>query len=125
MINILAHSLTPAQLAELGGEPTHIKAIDAALAAKIANCPADSAELEAMAASLCRLAIGIDGPGFGSQVLAGSGSPAFTAILGREAARTGVLLVFAHSERVSTDAVQPDGSVRKVSEFRHVKFFEV
>jgi len=120
MINILNHTLTDAQLAELGVEPRHIKTIDAALAASIAACPANAAELEAMAASLCRIARADD-----SRILAGSGSPAFTACLGREAASVGVTLVFAHSERVSTDAVQPDGSVKKVSEFRHVKFFEV
>lgn len=120
MINILAHTLTSTQLSELGGEPIHIRTIDAALAAKIAACPAEAAELEAMAASLCALAAQFD-----NRILAGSGSPAFTAILGREAARTGVVLVFAHSERVSVDAAQPDGSIRKVSEFRHVRFFEV
>ena len=120
MINILAHTLTTPQLSELGGEPIHIKVIDAALAAKIANCPPSAAELEAMAASLCQIALA-----HGTRILAGSGSPAFTAVLGREAARTGVVLVFAHSERVSVDAVQADGSIRKVSEFRHVRFFEV
>lgn len=121
MISILAHKLTPEQVAELGSEPTHIRDIDPVLAGQIANCPGDAVALGVMASDLCRRAADDDD----GRILAGSGSPAFTARLGIRAQRFNVTLVFAHSERVSIDEPQPDGSVKKTAIFKHVKFFEV
>jgi len=120
MINILAHKLTPEQVAELGGEPKHIRDLDPGLAAQIANCPMDRGTLVDMAQNLVFRACDDD-----ARILAGSGSPAFTALLGAIAAKEGVGLVFAHSERVSVDEPQPDGSVKKTVIFKHVRFFEV
>lgn len=125
MISILAHQLTDEQVAELGKVPTHIRDIDPSLARLIADCPADRSMLFDMARRLVDHAMK-DEDGV---ILAGSGSPAFTAALGiclgcdRDADR--IRLLFAHSERVSEDQIQPDGSVRKVSIFKHVKFFEI
>ena len=63
------------------------------------------------------------------RILAGSGSPAFTAslglCLGLNLSYDDIVLIFAHSERVSEDQPQPDGSVKKVSTFKHIKFFKV
>ena len=125
MISILAHKLTPEQVGELGEEPTHIREIDPKLAALIADCPAQREMLFDMARTLCDLAMKRED----HRILAGSGSPAFTAslgiCLGLNAGYDNVVLIFAHSERVSEDQPQPDGSVKKVSTFRHVKFFRV
>lgn len=124
MISILAHKLTPEQLTSLGKEPIHIREIDRDLANMIADCPASRSMLFDMARRLVDHAMKDDGI-----ILAGSGSPAFTASLGIclgvniETER--VRLLFAHSERISEDQLQPDGSVRKISIFKHVKFFEV
>lgn len=125
MISILAHQLTPEQKTALGKEPIHIREIDRDLANLIADCPASRAMLFDMARRLVDHAMK-DEDGI---ILAGSGSPAFTLSLGiclgsdRDADR--IRLLFAHSERVSEDQIQPDGSVRKVSIFKHVKFFEI
>jgi hypothetical protein len=125
MISILAHKLTPEQLTSLGRVPIHISELDRELAALIADCPAARSMLFDMARRLVNHALK-DEDGI---ILAGSGSPAFTACLGiclgadRDADR--VRLLFAHSERISEDQLQPDGSVRKISIFKHVKFFEV
>jgi hypothetical protein len=55
------------------------------------------------------------------------GSPAFQYVLGKvrmTALRMSTVL-YAHSERVSEDIPQEDGSVKKVSVFRHAKFIQV
>lgn len=57
----------------------------------------------------------------GTRVMIG-GLPALQAPLARALAMVGFRPVFAVSDRVSVDVTQPDGSVRKVSEFRHLGF---
>ena len=49
------------------------------------------------------------------------GSPAFLFVAGSaiDSALSKGRIIFADSERVSEDEIQPDGSVRKVSIFRH------
>lgn len=60
-----------------------------------------------------------------------AGSPAFQAVLGmviyadREIENPPIQLVYSHSERVSVDKHNPDGSVTKISQFNHVKFISI
>ena len=55
------------------------------------------------------------------------GSPAFQYVLGKVRMTSLHMssVLYAHSERVSQDIPQEDGSVKKVSTFRHVKFIQV
>lgn len=74
---------------------------------------------------------GIEGPdgGFWPQedapvrVLIG-GLPALMGPLERALRSYGLVPVYSHSERVSVEETQPDGSVLKVNVFRHVDFYE-
>ena len=50
------------------------------------------------------------------------GAPWFMSALEKELIANGFKPVYAFSERVSVDHHQPDGSVRKVNEFRHIGF---
>lgn len=50
------------------------------------------------------------------------GAPFFMAELERALINAGISPVYAFSRRESVDAVQPDGSVRKVAVFRHLGF---
>lgn len=49
------------------------------------------------------------------------GSPAFQFILGKELPKYREVL-YAHSQRVSEDVPQADGSIKKVSTFKHLGF---
>jgi len=52
-----------------------------------------------------------------------AGSPAFQFVLGSVANNyKNVEILYAHSERVSEDVVQPDGTIKKISSFKHVCF---
>lgn len=50
------------------------------------------------------------------------GAPFFMAPLEKALRAVGITPLYAFSERVSVDAVQPDGSIRKTAEFRHLGF---
>ena len=52
------------------------------------------------------------------------GAPYLMSLLEAELIREGIQPLYAYSERVSEDQVQPDGSVRKVNVFRHLGFIE-
>ena len=52
------------------------------------------------------------------------GLPALMPLLERALQMSGMVPVYAMSERRSTDLPQPDGSVKKVSEFAHCGFYE-
>jgi hypothetical protein len=60
-----------------------------------------------------------------------AGSQPFQVLLGmnlaieRQLGNSNIELVYSHSERVSVDKHNPDGSVTKVSEFNHVKFMSI
>ena len=60
----------------------------------------------------------------GERVMIG-GAPFFMGALERELKAAGYVPVYAFSERVSVDVVQPDGSVVKTSKFAHKGFVEV
>lgn len=60
-----------------------------------------------------------------------AGSQPFQVLLGmnlaieRQLGNSNIELVYSHSERISVDKHNPDGSVTKVSEFKHVKFMSI
>ena len=120
------HMPTQEQLVELltDGHVDYLKEVRPELANKLANCPADKAELDDMAQELLYLQKEnryiLVQPG---------GSLAFQYQLGvRHSEKylkgnyTGNIL-YAHSERASVDVPQADGSVLKTSVFKHIKFF--
>jgi len=60
-----------------------------------------------------------------------AGSQPFQVLLGmnllleRQLGNSNIELVYSHSEKVSVDKHNPDGSVTKISEFNHVKFMSI
>ena len=56
-----------------------------------------------------------------SQAMIG-GAPFFMAPLEKALQAVGITPLYAFSERVSVDAIQQDGTVRKIAEFRHLGF---
>lgn len=56
-----------------------------------------------------------------SQAMIG-GAPFFMAPLEKALRAVGITPLYAFSERASVDSVQPDGSIRKTAEFRHLGF---
>ena len=113
------HVPTEEQIKELtnAGDIYYLKDIDPELQDKINNCPKDKLELSKMADDLgeyTRYYLIVQ-PG---------GSPAFQFMLGHclsyDVSWDRVL--YAHSERVSVDKAQPDGSIIKTSVFKHIKF---
>ena len=111
------HALTPEQSSELDGfHIAKLADVDPGLFAALANCPADIGQLENLADELCQILPVVD------RVVLPIGSPLFQAILATKLVGWGGLVGFAHSVRESMDQTQPDGSVRKMAVFRHVKF---
>lgn len=131
LLVLLQHQLTPEQLEELSGyEIIYLEDCAPQLFAQIANSPADFGRLEKLAEDLVE-ATGIQGC---SIMLRPLGSPAFNSVLDRrlafrderlEEGEEHISSMFAHSERLSIDEPQPDGSVVKKSIFKHVKFIEI
>lgn len=112
------HQPTATQLAELAelGELTFLKDIAPEIQDKINNCPSDRDELADLITSMVDTAQAHD---INALIQLG-GSPLFIAMTGQFVGVSNML--FSHSERVSTDEPQPDGSIKKVSTFNHVKF---
>lgn len=128
---VMQHQFTPEQLEELKDDRlVYLKDCAPQLFAQIANSPADLERLEKLAEDLVE-ATGIQGC---SIMLRPLGSPAFNSVLDRrllfrderlEEGEERISSMFAHSERVSIDEPQPDGSVVKKSIFKHVKFIKI
>ena len=59
-----------------------------------------------------------------NKVLIG-GAPYLMGALEDELERNGITPLYSFSERVSKEEIMPDGSVKKVNEFRHVGFIEI
>lgn len=127
MKNILwtpQHVPTTEQLKELDGPVTLLSVINTPLFTKLSNSPSDIKELEDLSYQLLGMFNNFDA------IVLPLGSPAFMAILMKGIGIVQTLgdqykLLFAHTERVSDDVVQPDGSIKKTSIFKHVKFIEV
>ena len=112
-----AHKPTEVQLEELNnmGKLVFMEDLNPELFKRMCNCPSTRVELVKLAEDVHRVAEG-------STLVQPAGSPVFMTVLGSIVG--GVLhddsMIFAHSERVSIDEPQPDGSVRKVSIFKHL-----
>ena len=122
------HAPTVEQVAELysawgmEGSLIALKDINPSLQELLNNCPNNHDDLIKLATLLHELSREEDA------VLVQPGSSlAFQYVLGKvrmTALRMSTVL-YAHSERVSEDIPQEDGSVKKVSVFKHLKFVQV
>ena len=112
-----AHAPTQEQIDSLGGE---LEYLPVEIQGRINNCPSNPEELEQLAEEL------LEYVGNGVIVQPG-GSPAFQFTIGALCAidRVESGIMYAHSERVSEDVPQPDGSIRKVSIFKHLGWVTV
>jgi len=111
------HTPTEEQLSELGTDIQYLKDIDPELMATISNLkPSD--DLYSVAKALLHQ---FD---HDTVLLQPAGSPAFQFNLGKVYARGNAtelpIVMYAMSERVSEDIPQPDGSIKKVSIFKHL-----
>lgn len=112
-----AHKPTPEQLQECEGGDIIYLPVE--LQSKLNNTPASLKELIELADELTRNCRNLGG----TILVQPGGSPAFQAVLGTR--NTWIPMWYAHSERVSQDEPQADGSIKKISIFKHVKFIEV
>ena len=113
-----AHTPTNEQLDELStmGKLFFLKDIDCSLQEKISNCPSDRTELVKMCHSLGAL-----GKFENFTLVQLGGSPLFLVTAGQLLGGE-VKMIFADSDRVSEDIPQADGSIKKVSFFKHLGF---
>jgi hypothetical protein len=130
-----AHKPTPEQVHELTAQG-ELKVIPAEMQEKLNNTPADKWECRQLAHELLKLVYGVDENGnilykednSNEQIIVQpGGSPRFQFELGNAAQiwieyGVDIHILYAHSERVSIDEPQADGSVKKISIFKHVKF---
>jgi hypothetical protein len=116
------HQPSKDQLAELAelGKIVFLADVNPLLQDKLNNSPIDSKELYELASEL--ISFIIENDYFPVQV---GGSIAFQYTLGKIAADIPFAVKYAHSERVSIDEPQADGSVKKISVFKHIKFIIV
>lgn len=114
-----AHTPTKEQMDSLNtmGELIFLKDVDASLQEKINNCSSDRAELLQLADDINALRLQMD-----CTIVQLGGSPMFLYIAGSQinGCMSKNVLIFAHSERVSIDVPQEDGTVVKTSVFKHI-----
>ena len=121
MKNILwcpQHQITEDQRAELCCRLGEISLLSKTLPkfySTLQDCPADRVKLKKLGEDLANYAADF------AAVVMPIGSPALQFEFAR-AVSSKVTVIFAHSERVSKDMPQADGSVKKVSNFKHIKF---
>ena len=118
ILKAIQHQLTSEQILELNEkfnnpEIINFSDVNPELFKKIANSPSDVRELSNLAEEFGKFCNMYDG------VVLPIGSPAFNHMLRFKII---VPVLFAHSERQSVDELQPDGSVKKINIFKHVKF---
>jgi hypothetical protein len=122
-----AHTPTEQQVNELTNNfksaLVFLKDVNPELQEKLNNTPSDRVELFTLANELFNVAARIEA----DYIVQPGGSPAFQFVLGtvREERVLAPQMLYAHSERVSTDEVHPDGTVLKTSVFTHVKFLNI
>ena len=124
----LQHTLSDEQKKELTGlfnmtEISLLSDVNPDLFNRLANSPDDAKEMGVLASEFADELADWDG------VLLPIGSPA---VMFRMAVKIGQYIsdpakvfpyfIFAHTDRVSEDIVQPDGSIKKVSVFKHKHF---
>lgn len=113
------HTPTKEQLTSLKsmGEIEYLKDINPSLFNNIANSPTSKEEMRVLADELYSfVCLGKDI----QTIVQPAGSPAFQFVLGQRVKGNGNEVIYAHSKRVSEDIPQPDGSIKKVSTFKHL-----
>lgn len=115
------HSVSQEQAAELaelypGRKIVTLQDVDPELFKQLKDCPGDRTQLYILAG---RLRVRCMEAGVAVMPI---GSPVFQAIFFQQEAFGNTAFLFAHSTRESVEQQQPDGSVKKVSVFRHQKF---
>jgi len=117
----LAHELTVEQKVEMGeAEITSLKHAAPDLFGLLSNCSDDTDVLTDAADRLIAISEKFDA------TILPIGSPMFMFILSsRLSYGEKKHYYFAHSVRESVDSSQPDGSVKKQSVFKHVRFFNM
>lgn len=114
-----AHTPTKEQMESLSemGELLFLKDVNASLQDRINNCSSDRAELLQLANDINQIRIQMD-----CTIVQLGGSPMFLYIAGAmiNGCMSKSVLLFAHSERVSIDVPQEDGTVIKTSVFKHI-----
>ena len=80
-------------------------------------------DLELSAKSIIALLFHNGSCGINQRVMVG-GMPSFMPILEKTLLQAGFRVLYAKSERVSVDQPQSDGTVRKISVFKHIGFYE-
>lgn len=114
-----AHTPTKEQIQSLNtmGQVMFLKDVKPSLQEKINNCPADRGELMSLAQELNKIRLDLD-----CTIVQLGGSPMFLYIAGAtiNSCLSKQVLIFAHSERVSVDIPQEDGTVVKTSVFKHI-----
>ena len=117
------HQPTQQQMNELTemGQLLFLRDIDPEMMTKISDSPSTEEELEVLAQDFMRLTslpfeVTVDK---NITLVQPAGSPAFQLMLGRCMDQMQIQVMYAHSERVSVDESQPDGTVKKVSTFQH------
>jgi hypothetical protein len=114
-----AHTPTQEQMTSLQemGELLFLKDVDASLQQGINNCSSDRGELMSLASDINKLRLSLD-----CTIVQLGGSPMFLYIAGAmmNGCMSKQVIMFAHSERVSIDVPQEDGTVVKTSVFKHI-----
>ncbi len=130
-LNSTAHTLTPEQkqvARNYSDTIIDIKDDKLSLYERLTNCPSEVTELNKLCDDYFQYIENLYSKLNGDLVLHFPiGSPVFNAIfflrLNRE--RFKIRIVFSHTERVSIDEKQPDGSIIKKAIFKFVKFIEI
>jgi hypothetical protein len=94
------------------GNIIHLKDIAPELAERLSNTPSDRNECKILANDISTLAERIE-----AKIIQLGGSPLFL-VMASPIIGSG-RMIFADSERISEDIPQADGSVKKISTFRH------
>jgi len=113
------HSPTSEQISEACGL-VFLKDINPALQERLENSPDNLDSLNELAIELLNFCKESN-----YNLYQPAGNPSFQFILGAASMNYNYLdvnIFYAYSERVSQDVAQPDGSVKKVSVFKHKKF---
>lgn len=126
-LNVTAHNMSGEQLdkaRKLAGEVKNLKDINPELASKLANSPDNLVGIMELVYELKSFCLTLARDYEEVYVHLPIGSPAFMFALARELTSFygEVTPVFSHSERISVEEQQPDGSVIKRAVFRFKKF---
>lgn len=105
---------------EQGANYILLKDVNPELFQKLINSPDNRDELEKLAEKLIVFAEKNN-----YEIYQPAGSPAFQFVLGYLSYPTQIKFNYAHTERESEDVPQEDGTIKKISIFRHKKFIEL